>query len=1177
MLPYCIKRYILNKNALSQSLLELESFERLKSSFLAVSPKTALCTGVIDTQKAQLVHALSANLNRPVLYVTHSELKAKEAYDDLCYFFDGNVFLYPSKDPVFYSADVRSSDITQNRFHAVDSLVKNEKKVVVLSVEALFDRLVKKEIFTGFIMELSVGQTVSVDEFARRLVLMGYERSDRVYSCGQFSIRGGIIDLFTTAHETAVRIELWGDEIDSIRLLDTDSQRSVEKIDFVRVFPMRELLYEPHMLPDALSEIATEYNKTYSDYVKKGLTEEAAALKDTIASVIEKFQTRFNFSGAEGYAKYFYPEKTSLLDYLTDDYIIVADEPQRIEERAENVKAEFHESLKNRIQKGYLLPSQLETELEYVDVLSGMKKYAVVLLSTFTTAVKGFSIGGIYDFTVKSSAIAGLRFDIFADDLKYYIEKKYRVVIFAGAKTRAEKLLSELRESGFTSEYSENLPEGCLEYGKITVTKGSLKRGFEYPSIKLVVISDKEVFGEEKIKRAKKKKKGARIDSFLDLKVGDYVVHDNHGVGIYKGIEKIITDDISRDYMKIAYADGGALFVHTSQMDMIQKYIGGEDAKPKVNKLGGTDWSKAKAKVKSAVKQLAVDLVKLYAKRRTTRGHMYPGDTVWQSEFESLFPFDETDDQLNAIADVKHDMESPTVMDRLICGDVGYGKTEVAIRAAFKAVNDNKQVAVLVPTTILAQQHYNTFTQRMKDYPVKIDLMSRFRTAKQQKETATAVKKGHVDIVIGTHRLLSKDIGFNNLGLIVVDEEQRFGVNHKEKLKEMKENVDVLTLTATPIPRTLHMSLSGIRDMSVLEEPPNERQPIQTYVMEYNPELIRDAVHRELARNGQVYFLHNRVRNIEDTAFRLQQLIPEANIAYAHGQMKEHELENVMMDFIDGQIDVLVCTTIIETGLDIPNVNTIIVADADHMGLSQLYQLRGRVGRSTRLAYAYLMYRKDKVLTEVSEKRLQTIKEFTEFGSGFKIAMRDLEIRGSGNLLGAEQSGHMAAVGYDTYCKLLAEAVAEETGKVPETAFETTIDVNIDAYIPGDYIEDEMQKLEIYKKISLITEKADYYDIQEEIEDRYGTLPKWVQNLLDVAYLKAVAHTKHIISVTQKGNRLVMLFKPDAEIDPLDIEKLVNANSAKLSFTVALNPYMTYKIGENEKFLGAVTELLSRL
>lgn len=704
-----------------------------------------------------------------------------------------------------------------------------------------------------------------------------------------------------------------------------------------------------------------------------------------------------------------------------------------------------------------------------------------------------------------------------------------------------------------------------------------MAEGYEYPMLKFMVISESDIFGKRKKKRRRKVYEGQKIQEFAELKPGDYVVHENHGLGVYQGIEKVEVDKVTRDYMKISYADGGILYILATQMDLIQKYAGADAKPPKLNKLGTPQWNKTKSQVKKAVQVIAQDLVELYAVRQQTEGFVYSPDTVWQKEFEEMFPFEETEDQLRAIEDTKKDMESTKVMDRLICGDVGYGKTEVAIRAAFKAVQDGKQVVYLVPTTILAQQHYNTFIQRLKDFPVRIDLLCRFRTPAQQKKTIEDLKKGLVDIVIGTHRVLSKDVTYKDLGLLIIDEEQRFGVTHKEKIKKMRENIDVLTLTATPIPRTLHMSLIGIRDMSVLEEAPMDRMPIQTYVMEVNDEMIREAIERELSRGGQVYYVYNRVEDIADVAGRVQKLVPGASVSFAHGQMSERELEDIMYDFINGEIDVLVSTTIIETGLDIANANTMIIQDADRFGLSQLYQLRGRVGRSSRMAYAFLLYRRDKLLKEVAEKRLAAIREFTDLGSGIKIAMRDLEIRGAGNLLGEAQSGHMAAVGYDLYCKMLNEAVKELKGEKEEDQFTTTMDLNIDAFIPESYIKNEYQKLDIYKRIAAITTEEEMDDMTEELIDRFGDIPKKVQQLLHIAALKSLAHAAYVTAVEQKGSDFKFTLYEKAKLDPQKIPGLLQRYGNKLVFRAEEPPYFFYqKKGRSGKETGEDTIQLLR-
>jgi transcription-repair coupling factor (superfamily II helicase) len=763
------------------------------------------------------------------------------------------------------------------------------------------------------------------------------------------------------------------------------------------------------------------------------------------------------------------------------------------------------------------------------------------------------------DISARNVAPYNNSFEALVKDLKQYKKHGYRVLLLSGSRTRAKRLAEDLRDEDLTAVYTEN-PEREILPGEVVTCYGHVKKGFEYPMLKYVVISETDIFGAEKKKKKQKKLyQGQKIKDFNDLKIGDYVVHETHGLGIYRGIEKVEMSGVVKDYIKVEYRDGGNLYVLATGLDVIQKYASADAKKPKLNKLGSKEWEKTKTRVRTAVNEVAKDLVELYAARQSGAGYAFEKDTVWQKEFEEMFPFEETADQLSAIADTKADMESEKIMDRLICGDVGYGKTEIAIRAAFKAVQEGKQVVYLVPTTILAQQHYNNFVQRMKEFPVRVDLMSRFRSAGEIKKTITDLRKGMVDIVIGTHRVLSQDVVFKDLGLLIIDEEQRFGVAHKEKIKKLKENVDVLTLTATPIPRTLHMSLIGIRDMSVLEEAPEDRLPIQTFVCEYNEELVREALSRELARGGQVYYVYNRVNNIADVASQIAKLVPEATVAYAHGQMKEHELEQIMYDFINGEIDVLVSTTIIETGLDIANVNTMIIHDSDNMGLSQLYQLRGRVGRSNRTAYAFMLYKRDKLLKEVAEKRLAAIKEFTDLGSGFKIAMRDLEIRGAGNLLGVAQHGHMEAVGYDLYCKMLNEAVRKQKGiSVPE-GFATLIDLDVDAFIPASYIVNETQKLDIYKRIACIENVKERDDMKDELLDRFGEIPKPVDNLLRIALIRVAAHKMYLTEVKGKNERITFTFRPDAAIDAAKIPAFLKEQGPNASFTALGTPFFTYR------------------
>jgi transcription-repair coupling factor (superfamily II helicase) len=787
-----------------------------------------------------------------------------------------------------------------------------------------------------------------------------------------------------------------------------------------------------------------------------------------------------------------------------------------------------------------------------------------VSLCTIEQKPKDWKIIGSYDLTVQSVSTYNNSFDLLVKDLTSWKRKKYQAVLLSGSKTRASRLAEDLRDNGLSAFYSEDY-DRQVQPGEIMVLYGHSRKGFEYPLLKFVLISESDIFGHRK--KGKKKRhtySGQKVQDFSELSVGDYVVHENHGLGIYRGIEKVEVDKVMKDYIKIEYSGGSNLYILATQLDALQKYAGSDAKKPKLNKLGGQEWNKTKTRVKGAVKDIAMELVRLYAVRQEKEGYPYGKDTVWQQEFEEMFPYEETEDQLLAIADTKRDMESHKIMDRLICGDVGYGKTEIAIRAAFKAVQESKQVAYLVPTTILAQQHYNTFIQRMKDFPVRVDLLCRFRSNAQQQQTLKDLKKGQVDIVIGTHRILSEDVSFKDLGLLIIDEEQRFGVTHKEKIKQLKKDVDVLTLTATPIPRTLHMSLIGIRDMSVLEEPPMDRMPVQTYVMEYDEETVREAINREISRGGQVYYVYNRVSDIADVSGRIAKLVPQAQVAYAHGQMHERQLEQIMYDFINGDIDVLVSTTIIETGLDISNANTMIIHDADRYGLSQLYQLRGRIGRSNRLSYAFLMYRRDKLLQETAQKRLSAIREFTQLGSGFKIAMRDLEIRGAGNLLGAQQHGHMEAVGYDLYCKMLSEAVSQAKGMPVKDDFETTIDLDMDAFIPERYIPNEAQKLDIYKRIAGIETREEYEDMEEELTDRFGEPPKAVRNLLLIANLKALAHRAYITEIRQRGNMVKLTMYRHARLNAAGIGPLVGEYSRRLEFKVEEPPYFLFTLDKKD-------------
>lgn len=1117
-------------------------------------------TGCIDSQKCHMIYALSNDYPFKLILTFH-DLKAKEIYEDMK-LYDKNVYLYPAKDIIFYSADIRGNAIVKERLKILKALIERKPVTVVTTIDGGMDKLLPLEFLASQVIHIREEGSLDLGDISKKLTHLGYERQGQVENPGEFAVRGGIIDIYPLTEEVPYRIELWGDQIDSIRTFDVSTQRSIERVSTAVIYPAAEIVLEENNLVNGIKRIERQ-SKEYEATLRKELkTEEAARiakLTEEFKENIECFQGLVNL---DSYINFFYDKTCSFFDYFQNDSsVIFIDEPSRIVEKGEAVFTEFSESMVGRIEKGYILPSQMDVIYDYKELLANMNRKNSILISMMDHKLSQLSVKKKFGITAKSVNPYNNNFELLLKDLSNWKKNGYRILLLSSSRTRAQRLADDLRQNELPAIYSDDLQRDPLK-GEIAVLYGNLHRGFEYPLIKLVIISESDIFGAEKKKRKKKTNyEGKQIQSFTDLNVGDYIVHENHGLGIYRGIEKIEVEKVSKDYIKIEYGGGGVLYILATGLDVIQKYASGDARKPKLNKLNSVEWKNTKARVKGAVKEIAKDLVELYAKRQAKEGHSFCKDTVWQQEFEEMFPYEETQDQLNAIEDTKRDMESKKIMDRLICGDVGYGKTEIAIRAAFKAVSDGKQVVFLVPTTILAQQHYNTFVQRMMNFPISIDMLSRFKSAAEQKKSLERLKKGQLDILIGTHRVLSKDVQFKDLGLLIVDEEQRFGVTHKEKVKQLKGNIDVLTLSATPIPRTLHMSLVGIRDMSVLEEPPVDRLPIQTFVLEHNDEMIREAINRELARGGQVYYVHNRVNGIDEVANQIAKLVPDANVAFAHGQMNEHTLEKIMYDFINGEIDVLVSTTIIETGLDISNVNTMIIDDADRLGLSQLYQLRGRVGRSNRTSYAFLMYKRDKLLKEIAEKRLHAIKEFTELGSGFKIAMRDLEIRGAGNLLGAEQSGHMESVGYDLYCKMLNDAVKNLKGdQKEEESFDTTIDMDVDAFIPVTYIKNEMQKLDMYKRIAGIENEEEFMDMQEELLDRFGDLPSSVNNLLNIAFLKAMAHHVFVLELKQKGNLLSLKMFAKAKLKVEKIPELLAKYPNSLKMTPGANPIFTYQL-----------------
>lgn len=1144
--------------AFTEPLAELSEYEKIRKLLYKKSGIVGL-TGCVDSQKMNIVYGLSDGFAYKII-VTFSDLKARELYEDYK-FYDKETFIFPAKDLIFYQADIHGNKLTTERIKCFRKILEGKPLTIITTFNSFMTPQLPLSKLQSSIVSVCINKELNSKKFLKKLVELGYEHTTQVEIPGQFSLRGGIIDIFDLTEENPYRVELWGDDVDSIRSFDVLSQRSIENLDSIVIYPATETILTDGEIHDGLLAIETEGKHVETKFRDSFKTEEAHRIATGIKELKEQITEFKSYCNLESYIKYFYKNTETFLDFFADEQTAVfLDEPARIAEHASAVELEFRESMIHRIEKGYMLPGQTDFLYSYEQVMAKIVKKHTAAVSMIDLRAPLLKTENKFHLSAKSVGSYNNSFETLVKDLTRYKKNGYRVILLSPSRTRAKRLAEDLLQYGLTSFYSEN-PDREVLQGEVMTFYGHMKKGFEYPLLKYVVMTESDIFGTQKKKRTKRKTyEGQKINDFTELKVGDYVVHESHGLGIYKGIEKVEIDKVAKDYMKIEYRGGGNLYILATGLDVIQKYASADAKTPKLNKLGTQEWSRTKTKVKGAVADIAKDLVQLYALRQEKRGYHYNQDTVWQKEFEELFPYEETEDQLLAIEAAKGDMESDKIMDRLICGDVGYGKTEIAIRAAFKAVQDGKQVVYLVPTTILAQQHYTTFVQRMKDFPVRVELMSRFRTPSQQKKTIEDLKKGFVDIVIGTHRLLSTDMQYKDLGLLIVDEEQRFGVAHKEKIKKMRDDVDVLTLTATPIPRTLHMSLVGIRDMSVLEEAPNERMPIQTYVLEYNEEMIREAIYRELARNGQVYYVYNRVHNIADITARLQELAPDASIAFAHGQMKERELEKIMYDFISGDIDVLVSTTIIETGLDISNVNTMIIHDSDNMGLSQLYQLRGRVGRSNRSSYAFLMYKRDKMLKEVAEKRLQAIREFTDLGSGFKIAMRDLEIRGAGNLLGAAQHGHMEAVGYDLYCKMLNEAVKKLKGvnKVTED-FHTTVEINVDAFIPAIYIVNEFQKLDIYKRIASIENQAECNDMKEELLDRFGTIPKSVENLLAISLIRAQAHELYVTEVKAKVEWIQIEMKDDAPVNAALIPSLLKKHENKLTFSVKGNPTFIYK------------------
>ena len=1144
-------------------LRELEEIIRFGTGPAAVS-------GVSGVHRAMLGAALRQETKRPLAVLCADEQEARRMAADLAALTGEECVTLFAREWQLRDRVSASHSFEQERLDALCRMAFGRTGIVVATVDGMMQRTLPPTALREAVLTLRLGEEHDLRALAERLTAAGYVRCEQVEGAGQFAVRGGILDVYSPM-SAPVRVEFFDTEIDAMGEFDVATQRRTKNLEELTVLPAAEVL--PFAAEGGRDAMLARMEHAAAQLAKKVTTEKTAAV---IRADMDRLREGLPLGGMDRYLAAAYPTAVCAADYLPEGSIVLVCEGSRVMERAKGCAFEWGEDLKILLEEGSLAGQFASLTVELEDLTRRLRgSFPLLLCDSLPTSRYLAPPRAMLSINARQLPSYGGSLETAAADMEHYLAAGSGVLVLCGNETRARNFHRLLEERGVRARLDlsdRTLPAA----GETVIGLGALSAGCEYPQLRLVILTEGQLLApvSGKAPRAVRQKKDSsrqKLRSYTDLTPGDLVVHQRHGIGRFVGMERIRVDGADKDYIKIAYAGSDSLYVPATQLDMVSKYIGshggGEEGEHvKLNKLGGTDWTKAKSRAKAAAKDLAKGLIKLYAERQRRPGFAFSPDSTWQREFEEMFPFEETEDQDLAIEATKKDMESTKIMDRLICGDVGYGKTEIAIRAAFKAVQDGKQVAFLVPTTILAQQHYNNFVQRMKDFPVNIDLLCRFRSAGEQKKTLEKLKKGQVDIIIGTHRLLSKDVVFKDLGLLMIDEEQRFGVTHKEKIKQLKNNIDVLTLTATPIPRTLHMSLIGIRDMSVLEEPPMDRIPIQTYVMEYNEELVREAISRELARGGQAYYVYNRVKEIADVATKIAELVPEANVAYAHGQMKETELENIMYKFINGEIDVLVSTTIIETGLDISNVNTMIIHDADNMGLSQLYQLRGRVGRSNRTAYAFLMYKRDKMLKEVAEKRLAAIKEYTELGSGFKIAMRDLEIRGAGNLLGAEQHGHMEAVGYDLYCKMLNEAVKEAKGMKQEESFDTTIDIDIDAYIPMGYIPNEVQKLDIYKRIADIQTDEETEEMLEELIDRFGDPPKPVENLLYIAKIKSLAHEVYMTEISQKADTVKFTLYGKAKLDVAKIPEFIASYGNNLKFTMdAKAPYFTYFLKKNSR------------
>lgn len=1144
----------------------LNGYEQYKSLIENINNAPISVSGLVEAAQAQFIYQLS--YGKRGLVLAYSDMEAKNIYSDLK-FFDEEVLYYPVKDCVFYNVDATGRDTERERLGVIDSFINNSGVTVVTSVEALLSYTIPENIYKDNCFSLKIGDDINIDDVLEQLVKMGYVKEDMVEGVGQFSVRGGIIDIFSPNCANPVRIELFDTEVDSMRMFDAMSQRSLENTDAVTVIPCREAILGKDVVDGLIEHLKGEVKvlgRKRKDYGK---------LIETIESDIEYLSENGNLTAIDRYIPYIYNGIPTLAEYLTRDDLVFIIEPKRIAERVKSLNWEAGELIASLTENGIPAGSKTGYLGDYERIKDIFSSCKLISVNPINHSNIDYQYNAIYNFETRTTINFHGKIDYLYDDLKKWDEENYTVIILASGRTRGENLAGSINEKGISCSYIHDSKD--FKEGSVTIMKGELKKGFEYPLLKLVVISDSEIFNGKTARRRKKDENTNRIKSYTDINPGDYVVHQSHGIGQYMGINKMYVNGVTKDYLKIQYHGTDILYVPVEQMNTLYKYIGSTEKKVKVNSLGGTEWSRTKERVKKATDDMAKQLVALYAERESMKGYAFSSDTPWQREFEDTFLYTETEDQLRSIEEVKTDMEKSRPMDRLLCGDVGYGKTEVAIRAAFKAVTDSKQVAYLCPTTILAMQHYETFCKRMENFPIKVEMLSRFRTPKQQEQILRKLKSGEIDIIIGTHRIIQKDVTFRDLGLLIIDEEQRFGVSDKERLKELKKDIDVLSMTATPIPRTLHMAMISVRDMSLLEAPPENRYPVQTYVLEHNDGVIIDSIKRELARGGQVFYLYNRVKGIYHVAETLKKAIPGARVQVGHGKMSEDELEDIMYDMVEGRCDILVCTTIIETGLDIPNANTIIIENADRMGLAQLYQLRGRVGRSNRSAYAYLTYRKDGMLSDVAQKRLRAISEFTEFGSGFKIAMRDLEIRGAGNILGSQQHGHMDAVGYDMYCKILKESVSQIQGNTEATRESATIDIQVDAYIPEKYIKNVNQRIDMYKKISVIENQEEKEEMTDELIDRYGEPPKSVMNLMEIALIKASATELGMTEISAKGEVIRFTFAEDL-FDLSLIMRLIQKMPRELSLSpTSQKPLMVYRPKDKNKVLSNIKFLLHEM